>query len=406
MDIKLAWRNVWRNRRRSVIIISAIAIGLAGVVVYEALTVGMTTQMVENIVGTSLGDIEIHHRGFQESKTLELAIDNPEQVLRLVRGTEHVSAAAPRVRAQGLVSSARASAGVQILGVDPTAEPAVSTIAHSLVRGRFLAAADEYAIYLGEALAKKLKVGLGRKVVLMAKGLAPGMASNAFRVVGTFQTASPNFDKMTVYIPLAAAQSLLSLEGKISEIAVRIDRQRSLEQVAATLRTKLAPNEYEVLTWKELVPNLVQMTQLWEEWVYLFAFVIYIAMVFGVTNTMLMVISERTRELGIMLALGTRPLRIFRMILIESALMGLVSVALGSAASFGVVWWLSLQGLDLGWFVRGLSFLGLSRIIYPVLTPSILLISGLSALVATVLAAIWPAWRAVRLEPVEAIRDA
>ncbi|MFQ6117847.1 MAG: ABC transporter permease [Candidatus Bipolaricaulia bacterium] len=404
MDIKIAWRNIWRNRRRSAIIISAIALGLAGVIVYEALMIGMAVQMVENIVGTSLGDLEVHRRGFQESQAIGLTVDNPEQVLRLVRETEHVRAAAPRVRAQGLVSSARAATGVQIMGVDPEGEQAVSTIARSLVRGRFLAPDDERAIYLGEALAEKLKIRLGRKVVLMAQGLAPEMGSDAFRVVGTFQTASPDFDKAVVYIPIDAAQKLLSLNEKISEIVVRVDRQRSLEQVDAALEAELGPSGYEVLTWKELAPDLVGMAQLWEEWLYLFAFVIYIAMVFGVTNTMLMAVAERTRELGVLLALGTRPRRLFRQILFESALLGLISVALGSAVSLGVIWWLALRGLDLGWFVRGLSFLGLSRIIYPVLTPSNLLIAGLSALVAVLLATIWPAWRAIRLEPMEAIR--
>lgn len=403
MEIKLAWRNIWRNRRRSAIIIAAIAVGLAGVIVYEAFMVGMAVQMVENIVGTSLGDLQIHRRGFQGSKALELAIDDPK-LLKVVRETEHVAAAAPRVRAQGLISSARAAARVEILGIDPAAEPAVSTVARSLVRGRFLAAGDDHAIYLGEALAKKLKIDLGRKVVLLAQGLAPEMGSDAFRLVGTFKTASPDFDKVTVYIPLAAAQGLLSLDGKISEIVVRVDRQKNLEQVDTALGAKLDPTIYEVLTWKELAPDLVQMKQFWQGMLYLFAVVIYIAMVFGVTNTMLMAVAERTRELGVMLALGTRPGRVFRLILLESTLMGLVGLALGGAASLGLTWWLALRGLDLGWFVQGLEFMGLSRIIYPVLTPSVLLISGLSALLAAVLAALWPAWRAVRLEPVEAIR--
>jgi ABC-type lipoprotein release transport system permease subunit len=405
MDLKIAWRNVWRNRRRSSIIIAAIALGLAGVIVYNALMIGMAVQMVENIVGTSLGDLEIHHRGFQESRALELTIDDPDRVLHLVNETEHVQAAAPRVRAQGLVSSARATAGVEIIGIDPASEPLVSTIARSLVRGRFLRADDEHAIYLGKALAEKLKVELGRKVVLMAQGLAPEMGSDAFRVVGIFKTASPDFDKATVYIPLTAAQRLLSLDGKISEVVARIDRQRNLEQVDAALETELDPSEYEVLTWKKMAPDLVGMKRLWEGMLYLFAGVIYIAMVFGVTNTMLIAISERTRELGVLLALGTRPGRLFRQILLETVLMGLVSVGIGGALSLGLIWWLALQGLDLGWFVHGLEFMGLSRIIYPALTSMNLLISGLSALIAAVLAALWPAWRAIHLAPVEAIRD-
>lgn len=403
MDITIAWRNIWRNRRRSAIIIAGIALGLCGVIVYEALMTGMAVQMVENITGTSLGDLQIHCRGFQKSKELELAIEEPE-LLESVQDVPHVTAAGPRVRAQGLISSARAAVGVAILGVDPAMEPVVSTIDQSVVRGRFLQKGDDHAIYLGEALAEKLKVDLGRKVVLMAQGLAPEMGSDAFRVVGTFRTASPVFDKSTVYIRLRAAQSLLSLGGKISEIAVRVDRQESLEQVDATLEAKLDGSRYEILTWKELAPDLAQMKKLFEGMLYLFGFVIYIAMIFGVTNTMLMAVSERTRELGVLLSLGTKPPRLFRQVLLESALMGLVSVALGAALSFGLIQWLSLRGLDLGWFVHGLGFMGLSRIIYPELTGSNLLISALSALIAVLLAAIWPAWRAVRLEPVEAIK--
>ena len=220
-----------------------------------------------------------------------------------------------------------------------------------------------------------------------------------------FALAFPGFDKTTVYIPLAAAQSLLALDGKISEIVIRVDRQENMARVDTALKAMLNSHRYEVLTWKELAPDLVGMTKLFQEMLYLFSGVIYIAMIFGVMNTMLMALAERTRELGVLLALGTRPWRLLRQILCESALLGLLSVGGGGALSLSLVWWFSHRGIDLGWFGQGLSVIGLNRIIYPVLTPSNLVVSGLFAFVAVLLAAIWPAWRAIHLEPVEAIRS-
>ena len=404
MFLKMAWRNVWRNRRRSWIIICAVVIGLVGMLFSLAFMEGMMRQTLINALGTRIAHLEIHKKGFENNKIISLNIKNPKEVIQAVAEEPGVVAYSPRVVSSGLISSSESSSGITIIGIDPQKEPGVTTIKELVIQGDYLDHEGAYQVLIGQGLAAKLKVGLGEKIVLMAQDLTGDIGSGAYRVKGIFKTASPDFDKYMVYLNLKDSQKLLSLGNRISEVAILSDTPRNPQALQRALLTKLDSQEYEVLTWKEIIPIMVSQIEFFDEMIYVFFLVICIAMGFGIINTLLMAIMERIREFGIMMSLGVRPQKIFRLVVTESFLLCLSGLVLGNLLSYFLVFYVGKKGLNLSIFSKSLETFGVGHFIYPHLTTSMVLIGAITVLAMGVLASLYPGYKASRLRPVEALR--
>jgi putative ABC transport system permease protein len=404
MFLKMAWRNVWRNKRRSWIIICAVVIGLVGMLFSLAFMEGMMRQTLINALGTHIAHLEIHKKGFENNKIINLNIVNPQEVIQAVAEEPGVAAYSPRVVSSGLISSSESSSGITIIGIDPQKEPKVTTIKELVIQGDYLNEEGAFQILIGKGLAEKLKVGLGDKIVLMAQDLTGDIGSGAYRVKGIFKTASPEFDKYMVYLNLKDSQKLLSLGDRISEVAILTDDPRNPQAVQKALLTKLDPKEYEILTWKQIIPIMVSQIEFFNEFMYIFFLVVCIAMGFGIVNTLLMAIMERIREFGIMMSLGVRPQKIFRLVVTESVLLCLSGLVLGNLLSCLLVVYVGKEGFNLSIFSKSLESFGIGHIIYPHLTISMLLIGAATVLVMGILASLYPGYKASRLRPVEALR--
>jgi putative ABC transport system permease protein len=404
MFLKMVWRNVWRNKRRSWIIICAVIVGLAGMLFSLAFTEGMMRQTLVNALGTHTAHLEIHKKGFEDSKIINLSIEEPQEVIRAVAEEPGVIAYSPRVVSSGLISSSESSSGISIIGVDPRKEPGVTIIKESVIQGDYLDEEGAYQVLIGQGLAEKLKVDLGDKIVLMAQDLTGDIGSGAYRVKGIFRTASPDFDKYMVYLNLKDSQKLLSLGNRISEVAILTDTPRNPQAVQKALLTRLDSEEYEVLTWKEIMPIMVSQIEFFDEMMYVFFLVVCIAMGFGIVNTLLMAIMERIREFGIMMSLGVRPRKIFQLVVAESVLLCLCGLVLGNLFSYLLVLYAGRKGFDLSIFSKSLETFGIGHFIYPHLTISMVLIGAVTVLGMGILASLYPGYKASRLRPVEALR--
>ena len=404
MFFKMVWRNVWRNKRRSWIIIFAVIVGLAGMLFSLAFTEGMMRQTLVNALGTHVAHLEIHKEGFEDKKVINLSIENPQEVIRAVADEPGVIAYSPRVVSSGLISSSESSSGISIIGVDPQKEPGVTIIKESVIQGGYLDEEGAYQVLVGQGLAQKLKVGLGDKIVLMAQDLTGDIGSGAYRVKGIFKTASPDFDKYMVYLNLKDSQRLLSLGDRISEIAVLIDTPREPAAVQKSLLSKLDSEKYEVLSWKEIMPIMVSQIEFFDEMMYVFFVVVCIAMGFGIVNTLLMAIMERIREFGVMMSLGVRPRKIFGLVVGESVLLCFCGLVLGNLFTYLLVLYASRKGFDLSIFSKSLEAFGIGHLIYPRLTLSMVLIGAVTVLGMGVFASLYPGYKAARLRPVEALR--
>ncbi|GIW40908.1 MAG: ABC transporter permease [Candidatus Binatia bacterium] len=403
MFLRLAWRNVWRNRARAGIVFAAVAVGMAGVVLSMALNNGLVFQMVENAIATEVGHLQVHARGYSRNPGLELRLrDGGEAAREVLRSLPEVRAWAPRVVAEGLLFSPRASAGVRVFGVDPGREAGVSLVARSIVAGRYLEG-KHGEILVGEVLARRLRVGVGEKVVLSVQDAAGNFTGGAFRISGLFRSPAREFDRGTVFLDLGEARDLLGIGGDVSEIVVLVRRESWIPRVRRTLQERLGEG-VEVRTWGELRPLLLQMVELFDQTAWYVYAAVFLAMVFGIANVLLVSVYERLREFGILLSVGMRPRRLVAMIVTESLLLTLAGVAAGYGAAAWVVSAFH-EGIDLGMWAEGLRAAGVGTRLVPFLRAYDFVVPLILAFASATGASLWPAWRAARLEPAEALRS-
>ncbi|MCL5268874.1 MAG: ABC transporter permease [Bacteroidetes bacterium] len=399
---RIAWRNILRNKRRSLILVVSVMIGVIAMILTDAFSVGMMQQMLTNQIGADAGYIQIHKKGYQLDPVLKNSITDTVPVSRVLAKDSSSCNISERLRTFGLVSSAYNSAGVSIVGIVPEEETNVTTIHNHIVEGSYLSNKPG-DILISTATAEKLRVGLGDKVVIMASRLDGSIGSEACRVTGIFETFDSGFNQTHVYIPLETAQQMLDAPGRVSEFVVNPVDAKKTDPIAVRLESEL-PSELEVLTYKQMLPILVMQIQLYDQTIYIFYAIIAIALIFGIINTMLMAVMERTHEFGIDMAVGMSNRRIFRMILTEAFYLGIAGTALGLIVSAAVYIPLSHSGWNLAMFSESLNSLGVGTTIYPVLGVSSLVNTTVIIPVVAVIGAVYPALRAVKLQPVEAIR--
>ncbi len=400
--LRLAWRNLWRHPRRTAIVLAAAAVGVSGAVLSMAVNSGIVHQMVETAIRTELGHLQIHAAKYEEDPSVRHRIPaGGRPVAEVLRADPEIRAVARRVRADGLLSSPRASAGVVVLGVVPDEEVGVSRLARSVVAGSWLDGARR-RVLLGEALADRIHVRVGQKVVLAVQDLGGNLTGEAFRVAGLFRTPSSEFDRGTVLLGLDDARSLLALGDGITEVVAVVRHEERLPEVRRRLEGRLPPG-LELRTWRELRPLLVQMLEVFDSTSWALYAAIFAAMVFGIANVLLMSVHERSRELGVLRSLGMAGAPMVAMVVGESLLLTGVGVAAGFAVAGGAVAGLS-DGIDLTAFGAGLEALGVGTRVVPRIRRQDVVAPVLMALVTALLAGLGPAVRVARLRPVEALR--
>jgi len=398
--LRLAWRNVFRNPRRTGIVITAVAVGIGGTLFSVAIFSGMMQQMVENAIQTDLGHLQIHARGYDADPAIGLLLgEGGREEIDALAGDPAVRAFAPRIRGEGLVTSPSASVGVRVLGIDPRRERSLSLVAGSLVEGRYLEVPRR--ALLGEGLARRLAVEVGDKIVISAQDLSGDMTGEAVRVGGIFRTALAALDRGTLFLSLEEAGSLFGLGSGISEVVVLGSARDEIPALQA--RVLAALPEREVRRWDELQPLLRYMLDTMDQMAWGLYLTIFIAMSFGIANVLLMAIFERIREIGILLALGLSRSRLVFMVVSESIFVTLVGLGIGFGLA-GLCLVLLSDGIDLSAFSEGLGAFGMGTRIVPVLNVQDLAIPTVVALITALLASAWPALRAVRLRPAEAVR--
>jgi ABC-type lipoprotein release transport system permease subunit len=319
MFFQLGWRNIWRNRRRTLVILTAVIIGVWSMIFLGALMRGIADQFVSNSIKTLTGHIQVHHLGYRDDPVVENSMTDPSEIeATLTKVLPDGSRWAPRVRVNAVVSNARHSTGVTMVGIDPPREAAISFIGGTISEGRYLNSDDPYGIVVGQALVDKFGTRLGYKLVLMSQDTEGEIASRAFRIIGIYRAEMEATEKQFVFVTISAAQQMLKLHNGISEIAILLPVHGEATQVARALRAKLPANKYEVLTWQELQPMVTAILKMYDFFIYIWFLVVFIAMGFGIVNTTLMAVFERIREFGLFKALGMKPRWIIQEVIIES----------------------------------------------------------------------------------------
>ena len=409
--LRLGWRNLWRNPRRSLITISAVGCGYAILIVLIGLTVGMAGQMLKNGTRLLMGDLQLHHSGYLPERSLYDTIGSDgdselNEVLQQLSRYPELVDRSPRVYGFGLLSTGEHSAAARLMGVDPQVETAVTTFMTGLQTGA-LDDSVERSLLLGDVLAQELETTIGSEVAIVTQAADGSLGNDLFLVSGILHTGLSYLDRSLAVLYLEDLQELLALgPDEVHEIAVRIGDPMAADGFAAQLNaSENWPANTLAQSWGDLAPQLRDYVSLAQG---MYGFIILIIGLFtavGVLNTMMMAVFERSREIGLVSALGMRPLLIVSSILLESLFLGI----LGLIGGFGLGAWgmsyLTTQGLDLSRWMGELSMLGTRM--DPILKASwgwdYVFWSAAGLLLATFLAALFPAVKAARLNPVEAL---
>lgn len=381
----------------------AILTGVWSMVFLGALMRGIADQMVRNGVETLTGHIQVHRVGYRSDPSIENSIKDPKEVesaFREVLPEDAVTTS--RIRVSGVMSNARHSIGVTLVGIQPKREAKISFIGHAVKEGDYLSTDDRVGILIGKALLEDFETKLGHKVVVMSQDSNGEIASRAFRISGVFRAELRATEKQFVFVTMAAARDMLKADG-ISEAAVLLPSHNDASRAASALRTALPAETYAVQTWRELLPMVTAVLTLYDGLIFLWFIVVFVAMAFGIVNTILMAIYERIREFGLMKALGMKPSGIVRQVVTESIMLLAVGLLGGNMLGWLTVFMLSRTGIDLTFAGKGLEYVGMSRIIYPVIHGRDVMLANLVVIGLGIMVSFYPAMKAARFKPVEAL---
>jgi putative ABC transport system permease protein len=406
IEITLGWRNVWKNKRRTILTLLTIIVGCAMIIFMKAVQKGAFGQMIEDAVHANNGHIQIHEKGFWENMSIDYAFIPDNRIIKTLRATASIAAFSMRVHTAGFVSSGSTTEGAVIQAVDPDMERKVTNLQNYILPGgRYLTGEDRKHIVMGETLAQNLGVRVGDTIAMISQGFDGSIAPTNLTVAGLFRTANPEYDNNLIIMPLSQAMETFTMMNYVSSIVIRLRDGITMEETRDGLRLAFDGRGLEVLGWDELMPDMVQFINMKHAGTYIFEFILFTIVAFGVMNTIQMSVYERIRELGIMMAIGTRPEQVRRMVHAESLLIAFMGVLLGSALGSALALYFTINPLDYSGLAGQMSVWGISMTRFPArLELSNILSTSVVMLVISVLFTISPARQAARLRPIEAIR--
>jgi len=403
MLFSISWRNIWRNKVRSLVIIFSIALGIFAGVSATAFMKGLAEQRIQKVIKTELSYIQIHKEGFRQNSDFKEYMPDAKQLVSEIRKIPNVTGVTDRIVVQAMAATAETATGVLVSGVDSENEPKVTNLSEKLIEGEYLKGIKKNPVVIGKKLAEKLNAKIRTRIVITLQDTANNVVSGLFRVSGIYTTNNNMYDESHVFVKAEDIRSLTELPvGAAHEIAININENENLTNVEESVE-KLASG-YEVLDWKSLRPEMNYLTEAMDLYMYIFIIIILLALLFGIINTMLMVVMERTKEIGMLMAIGMNKMRIFFMIILESTLLSLTGGVVGIIIGALFSKWKSVEPIDLSMWSQGYEQLGYDAYVYMSLEPMMLVNITIMVIFTGVIAALYPAYKALKNDPADALR--
>jgi len=405
MLYQLALRNIWRNRRRTLLTLSAMIISSALLILALGIFSGMLRDMLASATEQYYGHLVISAKGYQDDRDMFRHFSMDKSIENVLKQDE-ITGYSQRLRSFGLLSHQQNSSPGEILGILPSQEQTVTSLQDSLLDGHYLTADDPNGAVLGSGLAQRLNVVPGDQLVFVTQAADGSIGNDLLLVQGIFSTGDIGYDNTLVLVPLAWLQQVLVLPGQIHEIAVKTDQPLNAAALAEQYRVNL-PDALEILDWGEMLPQMREVVASYDISRMIIVTILYLATGLGILNTFFMAVMERTRELGVLMALGMRPGQIRTMIMLETAIMGSLGLLCGAVVGIALSLYMALVGVDLSGTLTPITYAGgtiLPRL-HAVIEPANILIPSVCLLIVSLLAGFLPANRAAKMQPVVAIRE-
>ena len=399
----VAWRNIWRSKVRSLVIICALTIGIFAGVFTWALYEGMVIQRINSAIKTEASHIQLHHKKYLENPDVKYTVNNSNNIGEQIDSMAGVKAATVRVIVNSMIASAETGSGVQVVGIDPENESQVTNMYEKIAEGAYFEGMRRNPIVIGKKMAEKLNVNVRSKVVLTMQQMDGEITRAQFKVAGIYKISNSMYEEMIVFVRKTDLTDLIGMdEAGGHEIAVLLEDDRTYNDI----RDKLAARykNLDVKSWKEIMPEVSLVEESMDISMYLILGIILFALLFGIINTMLMAVLERVKELGMLMAVGMNKIRVFMMIMLETILLAFTGSIIGIILGYLLTVLLMKTGIDLSAWGDAYERLGYDTVIYPV--PDILIAAKVSIMVFVtgLIAAVYPAIKALKLKPAEALR--
>ncbi len=401
--LTIAWRNIWRHKLRSLTVMCSVLLGISAGIYAAALMKGMLEGRFDHFIENEISHMQVHHPDFVREPEPAYTVATEGDALQALQGLPGVSAATARLKVHGMIASANYTGGVQLIGILPEMEEATTGFSDKLMAGENLSSDDGNRILIGYALAQKMKVDIGSRIVLTFQDVDQEIVSAAFTVKGFFQTISNRYDEGVAFVPAAYLGSHLRTGRAYHEYAILAEGMDRVEDLRPGVEA-LFPG-MRVRSWDQLSPELSFWLEAGGVVSYAFIIIILLGLTFGLLNTMLMTVFERTRELGMLMAIGMNKRKVFALIVMETLLLAVSGAVLGLGIGYGLVRLSAKNGIDLSALSDVMRELGFSSIIIPDVDTTFLLLIPVMVVITALLAAVYPALKALSLNPAEAVRE-
>jgi len=399
----IAWKNIWRNRVRSGVIISAITVGMFAGVFTATFYKGWIKQRLDAGVETEVSHIQIHSREFGENYELKNFIPESAKLEEELSKEAFVDGVSARMVVQGMIASSETGTGVKLLGVDPEKEKTVLNLYTKVSDGQYFEGVKRNPILIGKKLAEKLKVKIHSKLVVTLQDSQGHLTNEAFRVCGIYSVGNGMFEEMNVFVLKTDLARFVQMDETTShELLVHLKNHDLLTENTEVLSKKY--DQLLVQNWKQLTPELGILNEYGNIYIYFFIGIILLSLGFGIVNTMLMAVMERVKEIGMLMAVGMSKFRVFWMLMLETVLLTLTGGAFGILLGLLVTIATSKKGIDLSFYAKGLEDMGYSSHVYPTIEMNMVVVIIILVLITGLIASIYPARKALKYKPAEAIR--
>ncbi len=400
---KLAWRNIFRNKRRTLIASIAIGIGLTALIFIDAFMIGMAETMIRTATASFLGDAQIHREGFRDTQEVSLTIQALDKVTENLAKEDIVEHWTQRTLAFGMITSPASVSAINLVGVHSPTEKFLSLIDDAITDGVYFEGDNSRDIVIGAKLAEILEIGLGdRVVVTVAQAESGDLSQEMFRVSGIYRFVGEEMNSGMAFVRIEKAQEMLAIGNRAHEIAIKFTSLVYTQDPDLAFWKTYSEHGNEALSWTELMSQLTVVLEMTKYSKYIMGVILFGVVIFGIINTLFMSLYERMFEFGVLRAVGTRPFGMARIILFEAGALAIVSIGLGSVLGFLVTALLAHTGID----YTGIEMMGVTmqEFIYPVLEVQQFIIYPISVFVFTIIAGLYPAWHVAKMAPVDAMR--